>query len=124
MRDMSLLVIACAAIASEQPSYAAGKIANCAISNDYEGTIFKGPCSFKADRDGSFEIKPVKGNYLIKPDSAGPGVLSVSLEIAHVGRGEVRGMTGDGVNSRWGAAKRSDSDRACWVGSDFRVCVR
>lgn len=27
------------------------------------------------------------------------------------------------MNSRWGEAKRSSQDKACWVGGDFKVCA-
>jgi hypothetical protein len=51
------------------------------------------------------------------------GVGAISLTVVSPGIGDVRGLTRDGVNSRWGEARRSRGDRACWVGSDFSVCV-
>jgi hypothetical protein len=35
----------------------------------------------------------------------------------------VRGLTTDGINSRWGTALRSKADPACWKGSDFEICA-
>ena len=39
------------------------------------------------------------------------------------GVAEVYGITTSGINSRWGPARRSSKDKACWVGTDFSICV-
>jgi hypothetical protein len=77
---------------------------------------YKGKCDFSADDGGSFSITPIG-----KPAFGGATVISVS--VISPGMAEVRGLTPDGVNSRWGEAKRSNTDRACWVESDFKICV-
>lgn len=105
------------------PASAASKRARCLILGDRSEVVFKGPCVFDSDRDGSFVISPVKGDFLIPGDKEGPGISSISLDVTKRGKGEVRGLTGDGINSRWGEASRSQTDRACWVGEDFQVCV-
>lgn len=105
------------------PASAAAKRARCLILGDHAEVVFKGPCIFDSDRDGSFMISPVRGDFLIPGDKEGPGISSVSLDVTKRGKGEVRGLTGDGINSRWGEATRSKTDRACWVGEDFQVCV-
>ena len=51
-------------------------------------------------------------------------ILDVSVLIMAPGEAEVRGLTAHGINSRWGPAKRSAQDAACWVGADFRICAR
>lgn len=78
---------------------------------------YSGPCDFKAEGgNGSFSITPV-GEATIG------GATVISVSILEKGNAEVRGLTKDGVNSRWGEAKRSDKDKACWTGSDFEVCA-
>ena len=51
------------------------------------------------------------------------GINPVSVAIDAPGVAEVRGLTRDGINSRWGEARRSKKDSACWEGSDFRICA-
>ena len=77
---------------------------------------WSGPCQFEAERGGSFTVTPARGRFQ-------NGVTSISLTIHHAGMGEVRGLTAAGVNSRWGEARRSPRDRACWIGADFSLCV-
>lgn len=79
-------------------------------------TPYKGTCKFTPDNGGSFAIEPIG-------KSGFEGVTLISVAIVSPGVGEVRGLTRDGVNSRWGEAKRSKTDPACWVGSDFKICV-
>jgi hypothetical protein len=77
-------------------------------------------CDFQADgRDGSFSLSPRDGGGALFP-----GVLSVSVSVIQPGVAEVRGLTRDGINSRWGTARRSQRDGACWQGDDFRICAR
>jgi hypothetical protein len=89
--------------------------ARCVIASAGSAT-WRGPCDFRAERGGSFSVSPYRGSF-----GDGIGVISVSL----IGPGvaDVRGLTSDGVNSRWGEARRSNRDRACWIGEDFSICV-
>jgi len=50
-------------------------------------------------------------------------VDEISVFIVRPGIAEVRGLTAQGINARWGEARRSARDRACWVGADFSICV-
>jgi hypothetical protein len=77
---------------------------------------YQGKCDFSAEDGGSFSITPVG-----KPAFGGATLISVA--IVSPGVAEVRGLTRDGINSRWGEAKRSKTDPACWVGDDFKICV-
>src|SRR5688572_9007528 len=77
---------------------------------------WSGACRFEAERGGSFTITPPRGAFQ-------NNVTSISLAIIRPGIAEVRGLTRAGVNSRWGQARRSPRDRACWIGSDFSLCV-
>ncbi|MGE3248578.1 MAG: hypothetical protein AB7F96_02010 [Beijerinckiaceae bacterium] len=76
-------------------------------------------CDFQPEgRNGSFILSARGGN-----GSLLPGISNVSVSVFRPDTAEVRGLTRDGINSRWGEARRSPSDRACWAGSDFRICV-
>ena len=105
-----LLVFAC--------GIAHARDARCSITEGRRIT-FNGPCDFSPDgRDGSFSLSSRRPQgYLLKEIS----VLSVSITAPGVV--EVRGLTSAGINSRWGEARRSQRDPACWVGSDFQVCA-
>jgi hypothetical protein len=78
-----------------------------------------GACRFTREKGSSFALasanrdKPLFGE-----------ILMVSVSIVSPDVAEVRGLTMRGNNSRWGAARRSPRDRACWEGSDFRICAR
>ncbi len=93
----------------------AARPARCVITT--ADGVYKGRCDFSAEENGSFGISPLGREYFfggINPIS----VYKTSAEIA-----EVRGLTKAGNNSRWGEAKRSKTDRACWQGTDFKICV-
>lgn len=80
-------------------------------------TPYKGKCDFSADDGGgSFSITPTG-----KPAFGGATVINVS--VISPGVAEVRGLTRDAISSRWGEAKRAKADPACWIGSDFKICV-
>ncbi|MGJ0534954.1 hypothetical protein [Methylocystis sp.] len=77
---------------------------------------YQGKCDFSVENGGSFSITPTG-----KPAFGGATVINVS--VISPGVAEVRGLTRDGINSRWGEAQRSKADPACWTGSDFKICV-
>ena len=94
---------------------AAARPARCVVQSA-GAPAWRGPCDFLAERGGSFTIQPLRGRF-----PGGIGDISVSL--TGPGTAEVRGLTRDGINSRWGEARRSRRDPACWVGEDFSICV-
>jgi hypothetical protein len=49
--------------------------------------------------------------------------INIAVWILSPGKAEVRGLTKNGVSSRWGSAERSTKDKACWIGEDFQICV-
>jgi hypothetical protein len=113
----SLILVALAAlIIAEGPAQARPREAQCLVkaagARDY-----RGPCRFSPEKRGSFTIEPVGRRAF------GNGVTSISASMVSPGVAEVRGLTGEGINSRWGEARRSKRDRACWLGSDFSICV-
>lgn len=81
------------------------------------GDTYSGPCQFMSEAGGSFAIQRA-GNVPIF------GATSISVSIISPGHAEVRGLTAQGINSRWGSATRSSTDRACWDGVDFQICAR
>lgn len=89
------------------------KMARCVIGLDR----YEGPCVFQSEENGSFYLTMRDGSSIT------PDVSMVSVTIISKGKAEVRGLTTDGINSRWGLAERSQEDPACWVGSDFEVCA-
>lgn len=98
--------------------YAVEKTANCLIESN-GSTSFKGKCKFEAEGNGSFNLSnTVKGKALI-----GSEIFSVNVYIIEKGVAEVSGSLKD-HNSRWGEAKRSDTDKSCWLGSDFKICAK
>lgn len=107
----ALSALALAATADAQP-----RRARCVI-NSSGAPAYSGPCRFQSEARGSFTVTPASGR------SFAGGVTSISVAMAGRGTAEVRGLTRDGINSRWGTATRSRRDRACWVGEDFSVCA-
>lgn len=98
------------------PSLAQTKTARCDVGNDH-GQRYRGPCRFVVERGGSFSVSRAGTAPLIG------AITLVSVTVTDPGAAEVRGVTTTGANSRWGEAKRSKKDPACWRGSDFWVCA-
>ncbi len=112
-----LFVILIALFVFSHYAQAADKTAKCEIKSG-SNTVFNGKCKFMPEAGGSFSLS----NFSEKPMF--DEVTIVSVTIVEKGVAEVRGLTTRGNNSRWGEAKRSTKDPACWVGSDFIVCAR
>lgn len=115
---IALVALATFTPASFAPAVAApakAKTASCKIKSA-DGR-YTGPCAFTPTGKGSFSVAvPARGRKAM-------GATDVSVDMVGPGKAEVRGLTTDGINSRWGTATRSKKDRACWVGQDFSVCV-
>ena len=118
LQGVCATVVAVAAIVAVAP--ASAKDARCAIKTT-DGA-YSGPCGFTREKGGSFSLEPVGRPDFFKHAKDDPGITDISVEIEG-SSADVRGLTTDGVNSRWGAARRSRKDRACWVGDDFSICV-
>lgn len=104
------------AVGMAEPAQARQRLARCVVETS-QTIAYRGPCLFQADRGGSFTIDPPRGRRF------GGDITSISLTVTGRGVGQVRGLTTDGVNSRWGRAARSSRNAACWIGADFRVCA-
>lgn len=99
------------------PAIAADRIVKCRIDSSGEPG-YRGSCLFVPDTKGSFSLENPNKNQLLTRT-----VSSVSVTIVKKGVAEVRGLTTDGINARWGIARRSARDKACWQGEDFTVCA-
>ena len=110
LASLALLVLP-ASLAEAKP-----RDAKCLIKTAGAGD-YRGPCRFSPEEKGSFSVEPLGRR------SFQNGVTSIGVWIVSPGLAEVRGLTRDGTNSRWGEARRSKRDRACWAGSDFSICV-
>lgn len=109
------LVAALAVLGPAAPADARVTTAQCVIESSGGG--FRGPCRFASERGGSFSVERADGGALLD------GVTLVSLAIVEPGVGEVRGLTQGGLSARWGMARRSARDPACWIGDDFSLCA-
>lgn len=115
MTSKFILLFAVAALLASA-TVAEARPARCVIVSNGEKP-FEGICDFSADsRDGSFTLSRAKGRKFLKIDP-------ISVAVVSPGTAEVRGLTPDGINSRWGEAKRSTSDPTCWIGADFKICA-
>ena len=109
------IILATAAAGAMVAAPAQAKTARCVITS--EGGTYRGPCSYSAQRGGTFTVKPIGRRTIL------PGVMMVTVFVDRDGYANVSGLTGAGVDSRWGAATRSRRDPACWVGDGFSVCA-
>ena len=106
-----------AMLAIPSVSFAAGQVVKCAVESEGQST-FRGKCVFFRENGGSFTLRSANPSRTLLE-----GITDVSVYIVGKDMADVRGLTTDGINSRWGEAKRSKTDKACWVGSDFKVCA-
>ena len=115
------LLVACALVAFPFTTPASGqgsRIVQCRVESEGKMQV-NGPCRFTPEQGGSFTLESA--------DASRPlfgTILLVTVSLVSPGTAEVRGLTRQGVNSRWGEAQRSNDDRSCWVGSDFKICAR
>ena len=109
------LLLALAPLVLFAATAAEARPARCVIVSAGSPT-WRGPCDFLAERGGSFGVRPYRGRF------AG-GISDISVSLISPGVAEVRGLTPGGINSRWGEARRSRRDTACWIGEDFSICV-
>jgi hypothetical protein len=112
---MKLAVLALAFLALSSAAHARPRTARCVISS--EEAPYRGPCRFIPEAGGSFTIEPLRRRLFFGE------ISSISVTMAGRGEAEVSGLTTSGINSRWGPARRSRRDPACWEGQDFSVCA-
>ena len=118
MRSFKLAATSLLVLAAVPTIAAAQSVsARCVIEQSIARESYSGPCRLWHGTGGSFSIGAVASRTEIL------STLSISLDIERRGVAEVRGLTLDGINSRWGEARRSTKDKACWLGDDFSICV-
>lgn len=98
------------------PLSAEAKDARCIIKQN-GNVAYSGTCHFYLGEGGSFAIRRHDSKSILT------NITDISVTIVSRGVAEVRGLTTDGINSRWGSAVRSKKDPACWTGSDFEICT-
>jgi hypothetical protein len=109
----AVLVLVAAASAQEN-----SRIVDCRVESEGK-VVVNGKCRFTPEPSGSFTLESASANRPLFGS-----ILQVSVALISPGTAEVRGLTRQGINSRWGEAQRSNDDRSCWVGSDFKICAR
>jgi len=117
MLCLGLLLICSPPSAGAAPARPKSRSAQCEVRSA-GAPPWRGRCLFVTSGGASFSISPA--------GRAGfPGGVSL-IDVAVTGRGvaQVSGLTRAGIHSRWGEARRSARDAACWDGSDFRICAR
>ena len=106
------------AVYGELPPYAehnGARLVRCSVSSI--GEYYNGPCHCLSEPGGGFSLTRPDGGDL------SPDISLISLAKTGETRGEVRGLTTDGINSRWGEAERSEADPACWGNVEFEICA-
>jgi len=111
--------LVCAALAAPCLAQGKSRLVDCRVESEGKVQV-SGKCRFTPDQGGSFTLEHADPKRTVFFGE----VMSVTVSVVSPGVAEVRGLTRQGVNSRWGEARRSASDRACWQGSDFKICAR
>jgi hypothetical protein len=112
---MRLIAVGLALLVLSSAADARPRSARCVIST--EDAPYRGPCRFSPGAGGSFALDPVRGRRFFGD------ITGITVDMIGRREAEVRGLTTAGINSRWGPARRSRRDPACWDGEDFRICV-
>lgn len=118
-----IVALALLAVALSSVTSAKGRVVDCRISSlDGAYVQFKGRCQFTPEPGGSFSLSDASGKAKFYSTISVVSVYLTGKDTADVS-GLVLDPAGGGHNSRWGEAKRSTKDRACWDGSDFQICA-
>lgn len=123
MKKIAQILLTASLLLLSHQLLAKDRTVKCQIDSNNEvgklETLYKGLCSFLPEtKNGSFSLGNAKKD---KPLSE--TIYSVNVSINKKGVAEVFGAVVGGNNSRWGEAKRSTKDKACWEGVDFKVCA-
>lgn len=93
------------------------KVAKCYIENDGV-PVLNAKCDFRAEKGGSFSLSNLNRQKALFDD-----ILIVDVSIVAKNVAEVRGLTREGINSRWGEYHRLQEDKACWVDGLNKICA-
>lgn len=109
------LIAAAGAVFALFAADALARPARCVLTGS---VAYRGKCDFTPEPgNGGFALSP------ISPKSFPAGIDPIHVYKLDKETAEVRGLTRLGISSRWGEARRSKKDPACWEGADFRICV-
>jgi hypothetical protein len=100
------------------PAAAAGDVAARCKVTSAGVLVFSGSCRFGPETGGTFSIASPAGEGVLYE-----GISIITVVVVAPGEADVFGLTSAGINSRWGPARRSTADPACWTGSDFEICA-
>ena len=107
---ISLSILTCSTVATAAP-----KSAVCQIDEGGR-QLYKGKCLFEAQGGGSF--------YVSHPSFAHKvGVEGLMVIVERKNQAVVQATRVGGGGSIWGEASRSQTQKACWVGNDFKICA-
>ena len=115
---MAAVAVLGASLMASHQTYAREMPAQCVIKGGSDLSVqqYSGTCLFSQGEKGSFMIRKSDSEII-------PSIMNISVYVLSPGVAEVRGLTKHGINSRWGPAKRSQEDPACWTGADFEICA-
>ena len=109
-------ILFCLLMTTTSVAFAADKTVKCEINSS--GQKYKGDCIFKPQNGGTFSLTNTSPGKPI----GNTDIHSVTVFISGKDVAQVSGEMGGSI-SRWGEAKRSPKEKACWIGDDFRVCA-
>lgn len=89
---------------------------DCQITTD--DISYKGKCNFITEKGGSFTLGNINGQNSLIGDTRTLHVYIVDKGIA-----EVDSLHEDGIKTSWGTATRSQKQKACWIGENFKICT-
>jgi hypothetical protein len=115
-KALLVFAITLAGLAAAKPAEA--RVARCVVVVEGQ-SILDGPCEFRSeDRKGSFSLAAVNAQEWLMPYAG-----TISIWVTKPGMSEV--FVVQERSSRWGKAKRSRTDRACWIGIEgsFKICA-
>ena len=117
MKKLNLCLILSFGLLSTFPMLAQAKVKEATCQIDEGGqTRYKGKCNFEPQGGGSLYISHPNITKKVKVEG-----LMVMIESKDQAVVQATKLGGGG--SIWGEAVRSQKQKACWVGSDFKVCV-
>ena len=107
---IGLSILTCSTVVTASP-----KSAVCQINEDGR-QLYKGKCQFEAQGGGSFYIS--HPSFVQKV-----GVEGLMVTVERKNQAVVQATRIGGGGSIWGEATRSQTQKACWVGNNFKICA-
>lgn len=117
MKKLNLYLILSFGLLSSFPMLAQAKVKEAICQIDEGGqTRYKGKCNFEPQGGGSFYISHPNITKKVK-------VEGLMVMVEGKDQAVVQATRLGGGGSMWGEATRSQKQKACWVGSDFKICA-